>query len=115
MTTATLTTRCWDLDGRCLNAEDARQIVRSYRGAYTTRRFNQMMERAINNGHPAECTAVFSAAIDVRVGQRVRTNGSFSCSPRDGVISQITVNNLGTTIYVLEDGGRFGRNEFRCI
>lgn len=56
--------RDWNKDGRTLNANDARQVVESYRESYGATRFRWLMIQAANAGRSPEIDAVFRAAID---------------------------------------------------
>lgn len=46
-----------------------------------------------------------------RIGQRVRFVGSFTCPPRSNFVAATVTNGSGRTIYILQDGGRFGAEE----
>lgn len=50
--------------------------------------------------------------IDFAVGQAVKVRGWIGRRSR---VSQIFRNQLGTTIYVLQDGGHFGANELEAV
>jgi hypothetical protein len=54
--------RNWNLDGRVLTAEDARQVVKAYRN-YSPKRFAWLMIQASNHGHKPEIAEVFRQAI----------------------------------------------------
>jgi hypothetical protein len=47
------------------------------------------------------------------VGQRVRTNGSFTVPARNGRIGDIVINSCGHVCYILADGGMFSASELR--
>jgi len=47
-------------------------------------------------------------------GMRVVTNYSCSVSPQRTEIKKSYVNELGTVVYVMENGQRLGRREFRA-
>ncbi len=57
-------TLTWNQDGICLNPIDARQVIECYRKPYSPQRFQWLMKQATKNGHSAETTAVFEAAIE---------------------------------------------------
>lgn len=47
----------------------------------------------------------------LKVGQRVRTNSSYSCASRTSRIAEVRLTHEGQTIYILQDGGWFFANE----
>jgi hypothetical protein len=51
---------------------------------------------------------------EFKIGQRVKTKGSFTCPPRRGRIGQITTNSYGHLVYILTDGGMFSANELQA-
>ena len=52
----------WQQDGMCLTADDAQQVVSHYRHAYSTIRFEWLMDQAYCDSPFEDCREVFNAA-----------------------------------------------------